>query len=265
MKTKVATFFLLICTTLSFAQNDWLPTGTTWTFEHSYFSTPQTDVNEHTIIGDTIIQSKTCQIVRRSKTSCDIRPIEDYLYKQNDSLFYYDSTKEDFSLLYDFSAEIGEIYPIHPWEGMNVIYDTVFVRIDSIATFYLDTLALKEFHVSYGGREDNGLINFESHYIYNPSNIIIEDIGSLGNLFHVSDNGWCDASYNGPLLCFDHAEYGNIQFGIQDCAGEFPSYNWLPVGSTWYFKNTYFWSPDYDTQIQTIICLLYTSPSPRDS
>ena len=199
MKMKLHLIILLFIFSFSIplsAQN-WLPTGTTWHYNNSIWGRPApTQIVE--IIGTTEILGRTCAILERELTSCNQRPKVDYMYKENDSLFYYDGNLNTFQLLYDFSAQVGDITAIPLWEGMTRPFSndtTLFIRIDSISTFLLDSLELKRFDVTYSFDINNFSPSLASFYI--------EDIGSFGNFFHRVENGFCDGFHVAGLRCFN--------------------------------------------------------------
>lgn len=212
MKNALLFLILLHAFPLMLSAQEWLPERTTWYYTNSTWG-QVVNVNTYQITGEAEILGKRCQVLQRSILTCDLRPDQEYLYQENDSLFYYEPSVNNFQLLYDFSAELHDTIRLPFWPGMG--WDSFYIRIDSIATFYLDTLALKEFYVSYGIQDGPDKIIF-SPYDF-PRKVIIEDIGSTGNFFHWVENGGCDGYHTYGLRCFDQPDYSIAKFTTEAC------------------------------------------------
>lgn len=197
----------------TFKNTQWLPEGTTWSYAVSVFDFEgPTQNNTYQLTGKTTILDKECSILHKSQEDiCLGRPQMDYIYKENDQLYYYDFEKEAFQLLYDFSVGVGEVYKVPLWKDLNARQDTLYIRVDSISTFQLDTFLLKQFSVSYGYIEEGAITYYTHPY---P---IIEDIGNLKNFFHLVENGSCDYGLTFPLQCFTHPSYGTYSFTEENC------------------------------------------------
>jgi len=192
-----------------------LTIGTEWYYNYTKFDGPEISFNHCQIIGDTIIEGRDCLIFNRNKLSCDGRSKTDFIYEENKKVYFYETELQKFTLLYDYNAEVGEVLTMDFWHQFSFTQDTVYhVRIDSIDTYQYAGMDLKRFYVSYDIR-DQDEIDFSSYS--HLKGILIEGIGSLTNYFQLNDNGFCDATYNGPLRCFEHPDFGLIQFSEESC------------------------------------------------
>ena len=211
MKTKqiLTILFFLLLNIQNIQSQSVLSQGTEWYYNHQVFWQPGNGYNRCYIEGDTVIDEKECYIYKRGQT-CDMRPMIEYIYEEDDKLYYYENSLEEFLMLYDYSAETGDTITLEYWPNFNLNNDSLFyIRVDSIDYVQYDTLALKRFYVTYNDPWQYNEIVFSETY---NKGIIIEGIGSLTNFFHFFDNGICDGSYNIGLRCFDNPNYGLIQF-----------------------------------------------------
>ncbi len=210
MKTKMTLLALfLISFQLPTNAQSLLVDGATWHYNLYTFWEPGVDYNQFYIDGDTLIDDKTCKILRRLHRSCDFRPETDYLYEDGDQVYYYNREQEAFKLLYDYGAQEGDILELELWEGMEGFWGPkVYIRIDFVDHILLDTATLRRFFVRYDVWDD-GVIEFSANA--DPTTIV-EGIGSLTNYFHFFDNGYCDWRYTWGLRCFTHPTYGRIKF-----------------------------------------------------
>jgi Secretion system C-terminal sorting domain len=225
MKTITTIILAAFCCLLSDAviAQSLLVDGAEWRFttKNSNFSSSYS-INKYRIEGDTIIQQKACKIMTKTFETCDFRPKIEYLYEQNDSLFFYYEQEEKFSLLYSSSWEAGDTIVLEPWlddlwdNQEECPYDSVYyIKIDSIGEIQFGPLTLKKFYVRYDiyDYEGDG-INFPTDIYANK--VIVEHIGSLDNFFHFYETSYCDGRVNVNLRCFSHPEYGTFNFLLED-------------------------------------------------
>lgn len=192
-----------------------LEDGVEWRYNYYRFAEGLIGYNSCSIEGDTLIDGKNCKKYIKTYGSCDLRPTVEYLYEEDKMVYYYDTMKQKFSMIYDYSAELGDTIAIENWEWINLEEDSLFyIRIDSIATFEYGPYQLKEFHVTYD-KVNDAIIDFPDGDW--AKGIIIEQIGSLTNYFHFYDNGLCDANYNIGLRCFSTPEFEPHVFGEIAC------------------------------------------------
>jgi len=205
--------FLLL--SINLQSQSLLTEGTTWHYNYYIFWQGGFGYNQCYISGDTIIDQKECLIYHRLYQTCDARPITEYIYEEEDKVYYYETNLERFLLLYDYSAQVGDTLAIEYWPGFTFPEDSLFhIKIDSIDLFYFDTFELKQFHVSYDRWDDETIEFFESP---NSKGVYIEGIGSTNNFFHFTEFGGCDGSYNIGLRCFTHPTIGIENFSDIPC------------------------------------------------
>lgn len=215
MKLKLILTSIFIIVGISIYSQNWLPEGTTWHFTNSSWGL-NAGVGTLVITGDTIIQNKECSIIERNVLTCDDRPLKEYIHKENDRLYYFDHTLQRFHLLYDFSAEVGDVYNIPLWETLTVqsFNDSLTIRVDSIEVIDLPHNSLKYFHVTYGYTQSDGSIYYHTF----PIGEYIEDIGCINTFFHLPESGFCDGLHTYQLRCISYPGFETHEFIDQ---GEF--------------------------------------------
>ncbi len=203
---------LLTVHTSSQAQ-DLLTQGAEWHYNLLHFGSHDVGFNRCYIDGDTVIDERSCLIYIQEEYNCNGRPKRNYLYKEAEQVYFYDTEDTTFKLLYDFSLQAGDTMALPHWSFLGE--RSYFLRIDSVGVYPANDRALKMFHVSFGYMEGGDLIHFEN--LPHLADIIIEDIGSNINFFHLWDNGWCDSQYSNQLRCFSAPDYPEVQLGEDAC------------------------------------------------
>lgn len=142
------------------------------------------------ISGDTLIQSKNCKVLQRlnSLNMCDnMGSTFEFIYESNDTIFWYNKLLGDFTILYNFTADVGD-----SWE--------IFVHNCSFIV-----------NVS---EKDSVLINdkyYNRLHIYDDNNYftgsIIENIGHTTsffprNIFWECEELGCDSDFIDGLRCY---------------------------------------------------------------
>ncbi len=187
--------------------------GAEWYYSLTFFANSDLGVNRCYIDGDTLIQGRECMIYYQEEENCNGRPKKNYLSKEGDQVYFFDSEDTAFKLLYDFSLEVGDTMVLQPWSHLGNL--PFYIRIDSIGNFQEHEVDLKLFYVTYGYQDRNGQIFF--HEELNSDTKIIEDIGSTLNFFHFWDNGFCDDQYSKDLRCFSAPDYPTVRFSDIEC------------------------------------------------
>ena len=65
--------------------------GTEWFYSTTFFSVIEpsdTLINKHYIDGDATILGRSVKVLHRVRRTCDFRPAIEYIYQENDSLFF---------------------------------------------------------------------------------------------------------------------------------------------------------------------------------
>lgn len=183
--TLTISFFL---TTL-FAQN-WAPVGSKWYYSNVSWGFPFSN-NPRVIesIGDTIINGKSCRTIS-GYCDCGFFTIKTYMYFENNKLFLFNDTTNNFHVLYDFSAGIGEtwtIVPPNPVDSFKVIVDTVYSREINDVTYNIQYI----YNLNHGDS-------------WEFSGEVAEGIGNITYCFFPA-YATCDP-YTGPLRCYDDTQ-----------------------------------------------------------
>ncbi len=140
---------------------DFAPVGTKWYYDELNFALR---VIPHTIesVSKENYQGKWCS--KLVSSSNDIVPNPVYVYSQNDTVYWYSPLTNQFEMLYDFTAEVGDSWVVggvYSTDGHgNPIYaDTV--TVDSISRIPINGDSLKVWHISHGFYFDWGKRIFE--------------------------------------------------------------------------------------------------------
>lgn len=214
MKARIGNIIVLIAIqVVTLGSQNLFVEGAEWYYTLSNFGSSNIDVNRCYIEGDTLIEDRSCLIYIQDHATCNGRPKRNYMYKENDKIYFFDQDDGSFKLLYDFTLDVGDtmIYEtgIHSWDLRR---RTHYIRIDAVKPFLVNSLELKSFDVTYGYL-DNGEVIFGEY-----SAQIIEDIGNTYNFFHYSDGtGFCDDKYSEPLRCFSAPDFPTVEFSDIGC------------------------------------------------
>lgn len=161
------------------------------------------------IVGDSIINNRTCKILQKTNIGFNFWDREYYeiadgkvcIYEE-DSIVYYNKG-DRFYKLYDFSAKKGDVFKsISYQENCNKEF---FVEIDSISNIIFDNKALKKFHCTI----KDSIQEYKTYYI--------EKIGYPTYLFPSIQIG-CDLvtgpHYPEPLRCYKDNDIGEYSTGV---------------------------------------------------
>lgn len=180
----------LFCSTLfslSAQGFDFAPVGARWYYSELDFALK--DIPHITeSVGKETYQGKWCSKLIHS--SMGPLPSPTYVYTQNDTVFFYSTLTNQFEMLYDFTAEVGDSWVVggvHSVdnEGNHLLADTV--RVDSMSTVILSGDTLKVWYISHG-------------FFYDWGRRIIEKVGN-DDLFAPKYAMW--ELQIGALRCFE--------------------------------------------------------------
>jgi len=132
------------------AQNtDFAPVGAKWYYDELNFALK---IIPHIIesVSKENYQGKWCS--KLVSSSDDIVPNPAYVYSQNDTVFIYSPLSNQFEMLYDFTAEVGDQWVIggilsYDFQGNPIYADTV--SVDSISRISMNGDSLKVWHISH--------------------------------------------------------------------------------------------------------------------
>jgi hypothetical protein len=209
---KTSLIILLIQSALTAKTQEFAPIGAEWYYSEGFFSwTPIVeDYIKLTSVKDTTINGISCRkIIKSRKFVCQNRPNEEFVYSNNDTVFFYDLSFDEFQILYIRQAEPDDKWNIKILDELNNTF-TIEVKVDSVNTIQINNKSLKKLFVTYK-REDQFM---QETY----SSIIIDNIGDTQYMFNW--NPWstfaCDGNFSKGLRCYIDSEFGHYSTGIAD-------------------------------------------------
>jgi hypothetical protein len=214
MKT-IKLIFIFVLFSLTGIAQEWAPTGATWhyTERFSFWSPIEIDYIKIESVKDTVVEGITCKkLTKRHNIGCTDRPDVEFMYSQDDKVYFYDPGFGTFQILYDFGANPGDSWVIrikdyfHPDDT-----DSLVVMVDSTDFININGVELKRLSVTY-------LFLNETNPNYTYNSVIIESIGDLWYMFNYYPE-WafgCDANFSQGLRCYEDSVIGLYETGIAD-------------------------------------------------
>ena len=201
--------FVLIVSKLCFSQN-FAPVGASWYYDERFAFSNAIDYIHFQSVKDTIIAGKNCQkITKRHYINCNFRPFDEYVYTQNDTVFFYDSTFNSFQILYDFTASQGDYWKILLKNEFNNT-DTLTVTVDSVSSILINGFNLKVLYVTYTYSNPNAPVQ-------SISSTITERLGDINYMFNWFPKTFiCDNNYSNGLRCYSDNILGQYSTNIAD-------------------------------------------------
>jgi len=158
-------------------------------------------------VRDTLINNQECVILEKSNSGdidiCDIMGTAlEYLYADEQKVYWYNEHLDDFTILYDFSAETGG-----SWE-IQVLDCTLLVTVDSTSTFIINSQERKILYIS----DENNFF----------TGSVIEGIGHTRNMFpsgffYYCQGVACDSDFIDGLRCYLENQVILYKPAIADC------------------------------------------------
>ena len=123
--------------------NQLFPRGTEWYYEIKHL-TGEITYQHLEYTADTAINSKRVKIITATNTMYDKSTWTDveYIYEDGDRIYWWNRDLEDFTLLYDFGAEVGD-----EWE-INGGWFTITVHVDGVDETILQGKTYRVLHVT---------------------------------------------------------------------------------------------------------------------
>jgi hypothetical protein len=215
---------ILFCFYIDIYCQAFAPIGATWYYTVSFAFEGDIRYSKIESIGDTIINSKSCKILKKSiREGCSNRSYIEFFH-ENDSgeVFFYDSGLVTFQKLYDFNAVVGDSWNIKLTynDGIELkIVDSVNYYIESISYLNINGYNLKVFHTKVESYKDFYTVNLSKSKI-------IENIGDVNSMFPW--NIWfCDDNYISGLRCYEDNIIGFYSTGIVDSCNY--TYDWTGI------------------------------------
>ncbi len=165
-------------------------------------------------IGTEEVLGKTCNVIQRTNSSCETFGTQTtYIYYENDQVFWYNEEMDNFTVLYDFGAEVGD--------GWDIQIDdcTINVVIDSISYDSFNGEILK---VLYPSQQISGFENYR----------IIERLGLEEFMFPDRGKIGCGPLCEGyriidPIRCYEDDQFNYHSIGSQQECFAISSTNYL--------------------------------------
>ena len=184
--------------------NEIFPRGTEWYYEIKHLTGDITYQHlEYT--ADTAVNSKRIKIITETNTMYDKEQWTDqeYIYEDGDRIYWWNKDLEDFTLLYDFGAEVGD-----EWE-INGGWFTITVHVDAAQT------------VTYKSQEYRILSVSDVSHLFTGD--IICGIGHMNRFFPESPIAK-DYEVDG-LRCFWQDGELILHMGDEDCDAVYYEYH----------------------------------------
>lgn len=123
--------------------NQFFPRGTEWYYEIKHL-TGEITYQHLEYTADTAINSKRVKIITETNTMYDKEQWTDYeyIYEEGDRIYWWNKDLEDFTLLYDFGAEVGD-----EWE-INGGWFTIVVHVDGVDETTIQGKTYRVLHVT---------------------------------------------------------------------------------------------------------------------
>lgn len=145
---------------------DFVPLGAKWYYTETQYAPPSIFPHIVAVESKEMYQGKLC-----SKLSApgpgSLPEIPCYVYTQGDSVFFYSHFSNQFEMLYDFSAAVGDSWVIGGLAAVDPPISSDTIRVDSISTININGTNLKVWHIS-------------NSFLYDWGDQIIETIGNTG-------------------------------------------------------------------------------------
>lgn len=207
MRNPIILLSFLICTTI--AAQQWAPLGATWSYEQGFVSGPQTQWAEISIVGDTMIEGRSCQILDNPIGEYQCFPFYPYIHYDGDSLWVYDQIAQQFSLLYCMNALPGDTWTTLITHSSGGNMDTIVWSVLDTSTVIVDGMPLRQIEIEAIDA------NMLWPYCY-PHCTVIERIGNLKYMFDFMI-GACDYETFHGLRCYEDDQIDWLHPDLTTC------------------------------------------------
>lgn len=211
MKNLLVFTFVFFCS-LSFAQN-WAPAGAKWHYSYIGFASGYVEIAN---VGDTIIAGQTCQKLQKTFNGLQfgVTPMNyifDTTYTYENNGFVYVLDQNQWKVLYNFNATVGEHWPIAPMPDFGTCVQNSQLKVIATGTKLINAETLKYLVVDFCNPD------LSSQGIQDT---IIEKIGFTGSYMLPSD--YClmslDGNEGGPFRCYSDNNFSTYKpFYNNDC------------------------------------------------
>lgn len=200
---------------------EFAPIGAEWYYHEGWAFSGDINYIKFTSEKDTLIHGEVChKLTKRRKLLCNDRPVIEYLFTRNDTVFFLDTIFNKFQILYNFAAEKGDTWNILVRDE-DFDIDTIQVVVDSLSTININEMELKRLHVTIN--------KLDEFWHQSGSSEFIEKIGDPQYMFYWSHYSQiaCDANWTRGLRCYIDDEIGYYSTGIADSCTY--TYKWTGI------------------------------------
>ena len=196
--------FLLLNLALS-AQN-FAPIGATWHYTEQHSSSPHIAYIKMESVKDTLFQGKNCRVLEKSTILvCSDRPKTEYIYEQNDTVYFWQPDLQQFQPLIVFNANPSDWWEfIRPYGFRDD--ETIRVTVDSISFESYNGQSLRTMHVNYQ--------KVAQGWTPTTYSKIVERLGDFRYLFNGMSNDNCDGNTSSGIRCYSDSVFGNYNSGF---------------------------------------------------
>ena len=175
----------------SYAQDmEWAPVGATWHYEYISVLGPEVSYTYVESVESTFYQGQECKRLDGLFAGCSWPVPEEglYTYKSNDSVYFYHPQLEEFKLLYDFGASVGDTWTVHNIALEEENPNSTEIRVDSTGVTTIDGIELRVLYTSMVEYPPDS----PNEIYWGFGGKIIENIGGLNYLlpFYLSCDPW---------------------------------------------------------------------------
>jgi hypothetical protein len=186
---KVLFFFFTMQLSFVYAQKEFAPIGAKWHYNEPGFNiTGKPDYVLFESIKDTLIKGRKCRKLSIKLNNARLIGNE-YIFQSKDSIFYYNKNSNLFSLLYNFSAKVGDTISFSKtkFKAPTSFYSTT----DSILNFQYKILFIDSIKISNAWLKRQKVVAIHNGEWGFPGGMlkeyfILEKTGSLNYFFGVS-------------------------------------------------------------------------------
>lgn len=193
MKISVILFLIAFLTIEGTRGQNFAPVGAKWHYTQNEFLGPGLGYFSFESVKDTLVQGQPCRKIA-GNSGCFW--ISEFMFDRNDSVFFYHPQREEFCLLYDFGATVGDMWTVYHYN-----LDSTVVRVDSLGVSNVDGHNLRVIHTTALNQGEN---------LWEFGGRMTERIGVM---FPVM--GFCDPT-PGDLRCYEDSVI-SLQQGPYEC------------------------------------------------
>jgi len=211
MRNTIFLLFINCLIAIKMYSQVFAPIGAEWIYTEKFAFSGNISYLYLIVTGDTIIQGKTCRIIENNGgLDCSYNYEKDFVYSENNKVYFYIPEIDDFQKLYDFDAQKGDYWEILVNTGYKL--ENLIIQVDSVDNINISNHLLKRLYVTYKSSDHN-----YNNLAYQSQ--IIEQIGDISYLFNFHDFSSgivCDGNYSEGLRCYEDPDFGHYSTGIAD-------------------------------------------------